>query len=216
MMPLMRENPQMMFAGKRSGAIDAPCVPWSARQIVERVFLAVAACTLVGGWVIDTDPVVLMCGIATVALMLVIAEDATHFRVRDVYSFAIALSGLLVAWYTEMVAGAAAGALLGFAILSVAGFWFVRRHGTAGMGWGDYKLVAGIGVWAGPDLIGPIVLMAALSAIAFAGLRRLYGHPVWFSPNPYGVGNALPFGTFLGLAALLIAAATNARTVALW
>lgn len=144
--------------------------------------------------------------VAATAVVLAALEDAVRFKLRDAYTLLIALTGFAAACFQAMLEIALSGALLGFAILWLAGAWFERRNGYAGIGWGDYKLAAGLGAWAGPECVGPIIVAAAVGALTFASARKLLGRPVWFWPSPYRIDDALPFGTFLGLVGLLFAA----------
>jgi leader peptidase (prepilin peptidase)/N-methyltransferase len=103
----------------------------------------------------------------------------------------------------DAVIGAAAGYL---ALWSV--YWlFKLATGKEGMGYGDFKLLAALGVWLGWQMVLPVALFASLiGAVVGIGLKLRGG---------LREGRYVPFGPFLaggGLAVLLIGTAK----VAVW
>ncbi|MGL6042405.1 MAG: prepilin peptidase, partial [Sandaracinobacteroides sp.] len=83
-------------------------------------------------------------------------------------------------------------AIGGGALLAVA-LGFRRLRGRAGLGMGDVKLMAALGAWLSPAVLPPLLLVAALIGLAFAGLRRLRGQPL-------GPDGKIPFGACLAVA----------------
>ena len=94
-------------------------------------------------------------------------------------------------WWLDSLLGAAMGALLPIAVIVL--YKLVR--GEEGMGWGDVKFLAGIGAVIGlAGCLWVLVVGALLGAVVGLALMVM------------GRGTAktaLPFGTFLALAALL-------------
>ena len=83
-------------------------------------------------------------------------------------------------------------------------FWLVRRlyrwrTGRDGMGMGDVLLAGVLGLGLGPERLPMTVLLAALSALALAGLRA------WRRSRPLHRLGRVPFGASLALAAVLMA-----------
>ncbi len=89
------------------------------------------------------------------------------------------------------MAGAAVGALLPILVIVIYRLW----RGVEGMGWGDVKYLAAIGAVVGlRGVVGVLVIGATLGALVGIGLIL----------SGKGSGKtALPFGTFLALAAIL-------------
>ena len=86
------------------------------------------------------------------------------------------------------------GAILGASIITtiILVYWLIRR--IEGMGWGDAKMMAMIGATLGFDGVLPVLLIASVTG-AMIGVPMALKHEK-------GMQVALPFGIFLGLAAL--------------
>jgi leader peptidase (prepilin peptidase)/N-methyltransferase len=96
---------------------------------------------------------------------------------------------LAVSWKDSLFGAALGASLLTFLIVL---YWVVRR--VEGMGWGDVKMMAMIGA-----LVGFTSVLAVLLLASIAG--ALIGVPLALR-HEKGMQVALPFGVFLGLAAL--------------
>jgi leader peptidase (prepilin peptidase)/N-methyltransferase len=88
------------------------------------------------------------------------------------------------------------GALLGFLILFTIAFLYRFTRGGEGMGQGDMKMMAMLGAVLGWKPILPLLFLASATG-AVVGLSLAFGHRERMK-------HALPFGVFLGLAALTI------------
>ncbi len=115
-----------------------------------------------------------------------IAFDFAHRRIPNEWSLAIGLLGIAdVAAGGRLVEGAATGAG-GAALLWGFGALYGLVRGRAGLGLGDVKLVAGLGIWLGPvGLIWCFLAASIVTALAGAAallLRRLADDP------PFGPG----------------------------
>lgn len=130
-------------------------------------------------------------------LLLALAlADLRFFRLPDPLTAALATAGLALAWpdWPGAVLGAAAGAGA-FAAIAL-GYRAARRR--TGMGWGDVKLMAGIGAGLGAPALPWVALIAAAAALAVAALRaRRRGRRL----RRLG---AVPFGAFLSAAAVAV------------
>ena len=115
----------------------------------------------------------------TLAFLRVGSYDSGLFVSRDV---------------TDSIAGAIAGAAL---MLSIAGMHSLLL-GIEGMGLGDAKLVAMTGALCGWQALLPILLLAS-AAGTLAALTVIVRHG-----RPAGLRIAIPFGTFIGCAALAV------------
>ncbi|MGA1286443.1 MAG: prepilin peptidase [Rubrivivax sp.] len=91
------------------------------------------------------------------------------------------------------------GAIAGYGVLWVVATLFERLTGKAGMGAGDFKLLAALGAWLGWQALLPVLLLASVSGavVGLAMQRR----------GTLREGRYVPFGPFLagaGIAVLLV------------
>ena len=151
--------------------------------------------------IVSVPGVVGWLGIGLAELMLAIAVvDWRHFVIPDRLNAAAFLLGLAHAWFQsqEDIIVALASALTRGAVLAAA-FWVLRvsyecLRDREGLGFGDVKLAGVAGVWLGWLMLPVAVELAAVSALAFYGLRQaLLREPL----SPTG---RLPFGGFLAIA----------------
>ncbi|MDE0008283.1 MAG: A24 family peptidase [Gammaproteobacteria bacterium] len=94
------------------------------------------------------------------------------------------------------LADAVIGAAIGY--LTLWGIYHLFRliTGKEGMGHGDFKMLAALGAWFGWQALPALVLIASLSGLAYALVRRVrYGAP----PTDDPMGAAMPFGPFLAI-----------------
>jgi leader peptidase (prepilin peptidase)/N-methyltransferase len=123
--------------------------------------------------------------------------DYDHQILPDVITYPTIIFGLIfslfggLTWWLDSLAGALMGAFLPIAVIVL----YKLIRGEEGMGWGDVKFLAGIGAVLGlAGCIWVLVTGALLGALVGLALMVM------------GRGTAktaLPFGTFLALAALL-------------
>jgi len=140
------------------------------------------------------------------AMLALAAIDLEHYMLPDRITLPGIAVGLALSpfldWTTPL--GSLAGAAAGVAVLLfIMGVYYLVR-GTAGMGWGDVKMLAMVGAflgWRGTavtlvmgTLVGAAVGLGLVAA-GWAGERA-----VEEGEGP-GLGLALPFGVFLALAA---------------
>ena len=121
--------------------------------------------------------------------------DLRHFWLPDPLTLALGLSGLALGpWLNDvpllerLLSGLGAGL-----ILAATGWSYARLRHREGLGAGDPKLLAALALWLGAEGIVATLLGAALIGLGEALLRRRAGD------------EALPFGSFLCLAAWLVA-----------
>lgn len=90
---------------------------------------------------------------------------------------------------------AAAGAVVGYAVIAGLASAYRSTRGIEGIGLGDAKLLSALGAWTGIAALPVIVLVAALTALVAYGLSR--------RPSIFDSRHALPFGPFLAVAGWL-------------
>jgi leader peptidase (prepilin peptidase)/N-methyltransferase len=127
--------------------------------------------------------------------------DARHFWVPDRLILLLATAGLaLGGWLSgKELTARIATALAAGAALALVAFAYKRLRGREGLGSGDPKLFAAIGLWLGPELTVATLLAAALIGLAEAIVRRR------------AMDEAQPLGTWLALGGWLVAAAALVR-----
>lgn len=133
-------------------------------------------------------------------LMGLVLCDASALRLPDALTGVLFLTGLGLAW--EDPARDLYGAVVG-ACVGAGAFWALRMgyralRGREGLGLGDVKLMAGIGAGLGVMALPIVTLVAAVLAIAVAGIMALRR-----GVRPEG-DLALAFGAYLAVAAGLV------------
>lgn len=130
------------------------------------------------------------------ALIVLFAIDLEHHLLPDVVTLPGIVAGLgfsLV--FPPGVRDAAIGVLAGGGVLWLIGEAYYRYSGIEGMGGGDVKMLAMIGAFLGWKLM-LVTLVLSSFAGSFVGLAMIVA-------RRGGMKHALPYGTFLSLAALV-------------
>ena len=124
--------------------------------------------------------------------------DIRHFILPDVLTLPLIPAGLTATWLTSpaLLPDAVLGAAAGFK-----SFWLVREgyyrlRGREGLGFGDVKLMAGLGAWLGWQSLASVVLIAAIAGLIVLLPTALRREEV--------TGLRLPFGAYLALGAWLV------------
>ena len=146
---------------------------------------------------IAADPAEALAGALFGWLLLALALcDARHLWLPDRLTGALALGGLAVgvAGIAPPLADRLIGGAAAFAAFAMIRHGYRLLRHREGMGGGDVKLFAAIGLWLGWRML-PLVLLGA----ALAGL--LWCIVELARRRPLGAGSSVPFGMFLALAA---------------
>lgn len=135
-------------------------------------------------------------------LVAISVVDIRRFEIPDILSLILVLSGaalLIGEPNVERLYAVAAGVAFP-ALLYLVGRLYMRARGHPGLGLGDVKLAAGLGLWLGIEGSVWTLLAASLSGIAtllvFAALRRVSVDAL--------AGSGVAFGPFLCLSAWVI------------
>lgn len=132
-------------------------------------------------------------------LIILTAIDATHYILPDKITLPLMWVGLIAAQQGLLpisLAAALWGAVMGYVSLWSIYWLFKLLTQKEGMGYGDFKLYAALGAWLGILNLPIVILLAACSALIWAILQKIF--------NRKTLDQALPFGPFLAIGALLI------------
>ena len=186
----------------RCRACRAKIDPWQ--------FAAEAGGALVGlaGALVARDGAMLGIGLVLGwQLLLLGLLDLRHLWLPDRLVGLLAASGLVPAALAaasdlRLLSGPLLGAALGFVLLWLPGRLYRAWRGRDGLGAGDPKLLAAIGLWLGPLGVVETLLGASLIGLAAAGAIALSGRAI-------GLRSALPLGSCLALAGFAVYLAQN-------
>lgn len=140
-------------------------------------------------------------------LLLLGLLDLRHLWLPDRLVGLLAATGLVPAALAgasdiRLLSGPLLGAALGFVLLWLPGRLYRAWRGRDGLGAGDPKLLAAMGVWLGPLGVVETLLGASLIGLVAAGALVLSGKAV-------GLRSALPLGSCLALAGFAVYLAQN-------
>ncbi|SOB87712.1 leader peptidase (prepilin peptidase) / N-methyltransferase [Sphingomonas guangdongensis] len=126
-------------------------------------------------------------------LLLLGAIDGVAYRLPDPLTLLLALAGLVAGLFDvpPPLADRLIGGVAGYASLWIVAVLYRRMRGRDGLGGGDPKLFAGIGLWLGWRALPSVLLVASIAGLAVALARR------------QSMDDRLPFGTLLALGATL-------------
>ena len=125
--------------------------------------------------------------------------DLRSFRLPDVITLPLILSGLLVSGFSNLgfisFQDSVIGTILGFSSLWLLNSLYRLAKQRDGIGMGDAKLLAALGAWLGWFALPSILLMASLTG--------LIGGLIWLQWHKQNHRSAFPFGPFLAIAGII-------------
>lgn len=135
---------------------------------------------------------ILPSALLAVTLALLSAIDLNQYRLPDVLTLPLAVSGLLVSPWTSSAPlwWHAVSAVIGFGVLVALAAAYEKVRRRPGLGLGDAKLLAASGAWLGAEKLPDVLLWSAGAALiaVLAGAMR---------GKHYAPGDAIPFGPYL-------------------
>jgi len=162
---------------------------------IEIAALLVAAWAAVQttGWVIAAS-----CLFGWMLLLLAVIDWRTQL-LPDVITFPLLVTGLAAAALLDRdrFVDHLVGALAGFALFALAAYAYRVLRGREGLGFGDTKLLAGIGAWVSWTGLPTVVVWGSILGLVFALARAATGRGLKLSDR-------LPFGTFLAAGGWLV------------
>ena len=126
------------------------------------------------------------------ALLTLAATDFKYYLLPDFLTLPLIPAGLLVSWELEpsSLLAHAIGAASGLAFVIGVRHVYRRLRGREGMGLGDAKLFAAAGGWVSWDSLPSVMLLAALSGLAFGLLKGAHAKTI-------SLTDRVPFGAFI-------------------
>lgn len=160
-----------------------------------QIELAALGIGIVAGLVVP-GPVALAGATFGWLLLALAALDITEFWLPDPLTLILALTGTVAglvgiqpSLLDRLIGGGA-----GFTALWLVGFAYRHLRGREGLGGGDPKLFGAIGLWLGWRMLPAVLLLAALTGLAFVLVGMVLGRSA-------KLDDRLPFGALLAIAA---------------
>ncbi|ODP36626.1 prepilin peptidase [Sphingomonas turrisvirgatae] len=128
-------------------------------------------------------------------LLALAALDLAAFWLPNLLTATLALTGIVDGFlFPPNWLDRIAGGVIGYCLLELARFTYRLIRKRQGLGGGDARMFAGIGIWLGASMLAPILLAASLIGLAFAAAARISGREM-------SMTSRLPLGTLLAIAA---------------
>lgn len=134
-------------------------------------------------------------------LLLVLgAIDAVAYRLPHNLTWLLGWTGFVagLAAIPPTTSDRAIGGVVGYGVLWTVAWLYERVRGRAGLGGGDPRMLAAIGLWVGWRGLAPTVLIAAITGLMWAAAARKR------------MGDRLPFGTLLAIGGFAVWVAYHA------
>lgn len=129
-------------------------------------------------------------------LLTLAAIDAAEMWLPDELTATLAIAGVAsgFAGVWPPLTDRLIGGVVGFASLWLVATLYRLLRGREGLGGGDPKLFGAIGLWLGWQLLPAVLMLAAMVGLGVAAFAMVRGRSI-------AADTALPFGTFLAIAA---------------
>lgn len=173
-------------------------------ELLTAALFGLLAWRFAGQWV-----VVAWCLFASILVAAAFIDWET-LLLPDALTLGLLWVGLLVSALGGTVppAEAIAGAVGGYALLWLVASGYRQLRHQEGMGQGDFKLLAALGAWLGWGGLLPVVVLASISAAVVGIALKTRGK--------LREGRLVPFGPFLGAAALVMVCWQGSRAGTWW
>lgn len=136
-------------------------------------------------WQYDWDYVTVWGCILTAFIIAMVFIDADTQLLPDDLTIPLVWLGLLFNWHTGFIPleKALLGVVVGYMSLWIFFHVYKLLTGKEGMGYGDFKMLAAIGAWAGMAVLPIVLISAALIGIIAALIKGVKkGQPMAFGP----------------------------------
>ena len=114
--------------------------------------------------------------------------DLDHYLLPDALNYILLWSGLLVylVMNPEQLSDAVTGAMVGYLSLWSIYWAFKLLTGKEGMGYGDFKLLAALGVWLGWQMLPLVILLSSLVGAVLGIAMIIFNGRDHQKPIPFG------------------------------
>ncbi|WP_245961313.1 A24 family peptidase [Neopusillimonas maritima] len=162
------------------------------------VWLITTLTTLITVWLLGPTPVGLAVIVFNNVLVTLGWVDARTGLLPDLLTLPLLWLGLLVNLNGALtpLPDAVIGAIAGYLWLWITFHVFFKTTGKAGIGQGDFKLLAALGAWLGWMALPWVLLLASITALVWAGIMKMRGH--------LKRGQAISFGPYLAAGGIAI------------
>ncbi len=128
--------------------------------------------------------------------------DARSFRLPNLLTLSLFIAGVAATVIAPRypVIDHLIGAAVGLFLFPAINFVYRQLRGHDGIGLGDAKLLAGLGLWLGWPALPPLVLVGSLLGLAYAALMMTLKPG---ERSKHTVKNPIPFGFFLAISGWL-------------
>lgn len=166
-------------------------------RLYPTVELSTAAISVLLWWRFGATPSFLASLVFAYAIITLVTIDFFHQILPDAITLSTLWLGLLVnsGWMFVSLNNAVWSAALGYSFLWLVSWLFLKIRQKQGMGHGDFKMLAMVGAWLGGLAAINVLLFAVLLGCAVSLGLLVIKKTDWRRP--------VPFGPFLGIAALL-------------
>ena len=159
------------------------------------------AATVMAFWalVVTSGPVQIITVLLGWVLLALAMIDFRKFILLDVLTLPLIPLGFATVYYLNPgeVVNSLIGAAAGFVALFMIGALYKALRQREGLGFGDVKLFAAAGAWAGWAGLSGVLMWAVVFAFLFLGVRKTLGHALKSTTK-------IPFGAFLSLGIWLV------------
>jgi leader peptidase (prepilin peptidase)/N-methyltransferase len=124
------------------------------------------------------------------ALLVLATVDALAFRLPDILTLPLIVTGLAVAWWLPEhdLAGHAVAALIALLLFYAIATAYLRVRHQDGLGLGDVKLAGAAGAWLGWQALPYVVLLACALGLVWAGVAMIQrGREASRERIPFGI-----------------------------
>ncbi|MBN0987700.1 prepilin peptidase [Amphritea pacifica] len=139
-------------------------------------------------WQLGFNPVAFAAVLFSWCLITLTAIDIDHQLLPDKITLPLLWIGLIINsfGYFTTLPSALWGAVLGYLSLWSVYWLFKLATGKEGMGYGDFKLLAALGAWAGADMLPLIILASSLIGAIIGGIMIAFSRQQSQTPIPFG------------------------------
>ncbi len=182
---------QVSFFSTNENALAGP----TSKQF----FLVAAVIIAATAWLaFVSDQPLLLSGLLYLNLVALALYDLRYFRLPNLLTLTLLVGGAVSVWLYPRFGQTHhfIGAVVGLLLFPTLNYFYRRLRRRDGIGFGDAKLLAGLGFWLGWQSLPPLLLIASVLGLVFALGIGLAAKKTSVTDK---MNQPLPFGSFLCL-----------------